>query len=74
MGKSAERKIVDQCNALARRMYASMGYVQDDKFRFYESTHPQERSVWNLAVMAYEHIEGTDVEDCLNQVGDEGYG
>jgi len=39
-----------------------------DNFKFYEAHHPLERACWNMAVAAYEHIERTDVEDCLNEL------
>ena len=60
-----DQQIVAACNALARRFYAMLGYQVDEHFLFYEARHPQERGVWNMAVMAYEHIAGTDVEEAL---------
>lgn len=59
--------IVKRGNDLARQFYASMGCVVPDDYKFYEATHPQEVGCWNMAVMAYDFIEGTDLEDCLNQ-------
>ena len=64
------QQIVDDCNALARSFYEMHGNEVDDDFKFYEAHHPQEVSMWNLAVHAYDHIEGTDVEDCLVEVMD----
>lgn len=29
------------------------------------ASHPQEQGAWNLAVIAYDHIDGTDVEQAL---------
>ena len=57
--------IVREGNSLARLFYGSMGYVVPDDYKFYEATHPQEVGCWNQAVIAYEHIEGTDLEDCV---------
>lgn len=65
-----ERQIVDDCNALARQFYKMQGCEVPDDFKFYESRHPMEQGCWNLAVLAYDHIEGTDVEDALAQVED----
>ena len=61
-------KIVSSCNELARVFYQSHGYEVPKGFAFHEATHPQERSMWNLAVMAYERIEGTDVLEALNEL------
>ena len=59
---------VSSCNMLARTFYKAHGYEVDEGYKFYEATHPQEVSMWNLAVMAYEHIEGTDVLDALAEI------
>lgn len=45
-----------------------MGYVVPDSYRFYAATHPQERLCWHMAVTAYDHIEGTDVEAALDDL------
>lgn len=66
-----EREIVDACNELARMFYKGHGYDVPEDYKMYDATHPQELGMWNLAVMAYDHIEGTDVEDCLNQLRDD---
>lgn len=62
------RQIVDDCNQLARLFYGMQGCVTHDDYKFYEATHPQEVGCWNMAVAAYEHIEGTPVEDCLSDL------
>jgi hypothetical protein len=67
---SQEQKIVEACNNLARQFYAMHGNVVKDDFKFYNATHPQEVGMWNMAVLAYDHIEGTDVMDALQQVED----
>lgn len=63
-----EQQIIDDCNVLAREFYKVHGYDVPEGFKFHESSHPQEQSMWNLAVMAYEHVQGTDVLDALSQV------
>jgi hypothetical protein len=62
------REIVDDANALARVFYGMLGYQVEPGYRFDQATHPQEQSMWNMAVVAYENIEGTDVEDALNDI------
>lgn len=66
-----EKDIVADANALARVFYGILGYQVQPGYRFDEATHPQEQAMWKMAVIAYENIEGTDVEDALNQLEDE---
>lgn len=68
--KSAQQ-IVDECNGLAHTFYEMQGCQRPEEFKFYEATHPTEKGMWELAVAAYDHIEGTDVEECLSEVRDE---
>lgn len=65
------QEIVDDANALARIFYGLLGYQVEAGYRFDQATHPQETAMWSMAVIAYENIEGTDVEDALNQIEDE---
>jgi len=64
-------EIVKDGNALARSFYAAMGKVVADDYKFYEATHPEEYGCWIQAVIAYDHIEGTDLEDCLAEFLDD---
>jgi hypothetical protein len=64
------REIVDAANDLARQFYRMQGCQVPDGFRFHEAHHPAEVGCWNMAVLAYDHIEGTDVEDALDLVDD----
>jgi hypothetical protein len=66
-----EKIIVGKCNELAIKLYRAMGYKVNKEYKLYRATHPQEIGVWNAAVIAYAHIEGTDVIDCLNNMDDE---
>lgn len=64
-------EIVMECNELACKFYAAHGYRVREGYKFFEATHPQEIAVWEQAVMAYDHIQGTDVIDCLGEYYDE---
>lgn len=46
------------------------GVSAPPEFKFYDATHPIEIGMWELAVAAYDHIEGTDVSDALDEVRD----
>ena len=61
-------EIVKDANALARIFYSLLGYQVEEGYRFDQAKHPQEVTMWRMAVIAYENIEGTDVEDALSEV------
>lgn len=65
-----EQEIIDDANALARVFYGLLGYQVEPGYRFDRATHPQESAMWAMAVIAYENIEGTDVEDALASIED----
>ncbi len=62
-------QIIHECNQLAIRFYKAAGYEVPSTYKMYEATHPQEVGYWNLAVIAYEHIEGTDIDEVLDECG-----
>jgi hypothetical protein len=66
-----EQEIVDGCNELARRFYMAMGYEVPAEYRMHDATHPQEVMCWEMAVTAYEFIEGTEVDHILQCLEDE---
>ena len=61
----SSQQIVDEANELARDFYKSMGCTVLKGYRFDQATHPQEIGMWNLAAIAYEHIEGTDIVEAV---------
>lgn len=65
-----EAEIVAACNHLAVLFYKMNGYAVSEGCKMYEATHPQERGMWNMAVAAYYHIEGTDVDELLDIMED----
>lgn len=65
-----EQEIVADANALARVFYSLLGYQVPAGYRFDQATHPQEKAMWAMVVIAYENIEGTDVEDALACIND----
>lgn len=67
-----DRELVDLANELARQFYAANGYEVPEGYEFQNARHPQERGMWNLAVIAYEFIDGTDIEAALAEVEAEG--
>ena len=62
--------LVDRCNELARTFYAMQGYQVPADFKFYAATHPHEVGCWRMAVAAYEHIDGTEVDEVLAEMQD----
>lgn len=66
-----DQEIVDQANDLAAQFYKAHGYEVPEGYKFHEATHPHEVSMWNMAVLAYEHLTGTDLNDALCNIEDE---
>lgn len=64
----SDAEIVSDANELARLFYGSQGYQVEEGYCFDNATHPHERGCWNLAVIAYEFIEGTPVQDALDSL------
>jgi hypothetical protein len=60
------QELVDQCNELAQLFYRMRGYMVPTEYKMYEATHPHEVEAWNAAVLAYDHIQGVDIEACLS--------
>lgn len=60
-----DAQVVAQTNELARLFYAAHGYRVEEGYRFDEARHPQERGMWNLAVIAQEFLTSTDAEAAL---------
>jgi len=63
-------QVVRDANELARKFYSMNGCKVKKGFNFESSCHPQERLMWDMAVKAYEVIDGTDVDDALADIED----
>jgi hypothetical protein len=68
--KKSDEEIVAAGLELARRFYKAYGYEVPVGYKFYNAEHPQEIGMWNLAVMAFEELTGTDLDDALANVGE----
>jgi hypothetical protein len=69
-GHRTSKRIVEQTNELARRLYALRGYVVPRWYRFDQATHPQEREAWKSACLAQLFLTDTDPEDALSDLGE----
>lgn len=65
------QQIVDNANILAAKFYSSLGYQVEKGYRFDQAKHPQEQQMWDFACISFDLIQGTDVEDALQQLQDE---
>lgn len=67
-----EKQIIEDANLLSMKFYNYFGYklkIKNKKFfRFDKSQNFKEQEMWNLAAIAYEFIEGTDIKDTLNNI------
>ena len=66
--KKSDEEIVAAGLVLARQFYTAHGYEVDKGYKFYDSKHPQEVGMWNLAVIAFEELTGTDLQDALANI------
>ncbi len=63
------KQVVKDANKLARRFASASGWDTTKKgMKFYRSENPRAKHFWNLAVVAYEVITGTEVEDALADI------
>lgn len=65
-----DEQIVADANELARLFYSSMGYEVPSGYRFDLAGHPQEQACWTMAAVAYDFIQGTDINDAAYQVNE----
>lgn len=65
-----DEQIVERGLELARAFYKAAGYTVARGFKFYESQHPQELHMWDLAVIAFEQLAQTDLWDALANCGE----
>jgi hypothetical protein len=64
----SDEQIVAAGLELARRIYKAMGYEVPEGYKFYDARHPQEQGMWNIAVIAFEELTGTDLQDALANI------
>lgn len=64
----SKQEIIDEVNALAAKFYPQFDAQAKNGHKFYEAAHPQEVAVWNMACLAYEHINEVDVRSILDEM------
>lgn len=64
------KQIIDQTHTLAERFYLGMGYqhIREVHGNLYDSQHPTEQLVWNMACIAQEKLTATDPMDALSEL------
>lgn len=55
----------------AQRLYRVRGYSVPEGYRFDTATHPHEVQCWQLAEIAFERLQGTELQEILNQIEDD---
>lgn len=68
--RKTDCEIVESCNNLAREFLRHLGFNTTCE-RLYDSENPRAQLVWEMAVEAFDHIEGTSVHDALIEVQEE---
>lgn len=51
---TVDSELHQKLNLLARRFYSELGYEVHDEFDFSQSKHPQEKLMYNQALISYE--------------------
>ncbi len=69
--RMTNRELVDAAIKLAGDFYSMMGYTHRPGFKYWESPHPQEQLVFQMACRAFEVIRGSDVMDAVADLEDE---
>lgn len=64
-------ELVDAAIELAGKFYSMQGYTHRPGFKYWESPHPQEQLVFEMACCAFEFIRGSDVMDAISDLEDE---
>ncbi|WP_241608922.1 hypothetical protein [Rosenbergiella australiborealis] len=64
-------EIVNQAIELANKFYQQHGYVSREGFKFWQSPHPQERLMFDMACAAFDLLQGTELMDIVNELEDE---
>lgn len=65
------RELVDAAIELAGEFYATQGYSHRPGFKYWESPHPHEQQVFQMACRAFEVIRGSDVMEAVADLEDE---
>ena len=65
MTPRTDKELIEEGNELARRFYQCQGYDVPRGYRFDKATHPAERVCWQMAALAYDHIEQTDLDNAV---------
>lgn len=63
-----DREIVDGANELAHRLYRLTGFMAPEGFEFWTAKRQRELVAWEMAVVAYDHIEQTCVNSALSNL------
>ncbi len=56
---------------LARRFYKAMGYEVPEGYAFDTARHPTEKLCWAMAVIAFEELLATDLDEVVAELEDE---
>nr|WP_309546161.1 hypothetical protein [Providencia rettgeri] len=63
-----DRELINAAMELACTFYSMMGYTHRKDFKYWESAHPQERLVFDMACEAFKVIRGSDVMNAIDEL------
>lgn len=65
----SDAELVNAAHDLAVKFYRLIGYEHKSGHKkLYDSQHPTEQAMWQMACVAFEEIRGSDVECALEAV------
>lgn len=65
-----DEEIVELGNKLARKLYLRLGYMVSEDYKMCVATHPDEEMCWEMACIAFEMLDGTDLREAWAVVAD----
>lgn len=65
-----DEELVSSALALADKFYVMLGNISLPGFKYYESNHPTEQLMWQMACKAFDHITYSDVDSALDDITD----
>lgn len=66
-----DEELVSIALELADKFYMMHGYISRPDYKYYASSHPHERLMWDMACAAFDIIGSADIESALSNIEDD---
>ncbi len=68
MKTMTNEELVNAAIELADDFYRLHGFEPKKNFKYWESSHPQEQLIFEMACLAFEKIRGSDVMEAIEDI------